>query len=77
MQTTGGSVEAPRRMQMDTGGLNWVLIDIVGAGALLLALLYAVSRTKSRGKADSSPETEECTREVFRDVEAERRREEP
>ena len=62
---------------MDTGGLNWVLIDIVGAGSLLLALLFVVAKTKSRGKQDSSPTTEAGTRKLYREEEAERRREEP
>ena len=61
---------------MDIGGLNWVLIDIVGAGALLLIMLYVVMKTKSRGKQDSSPTTERATKKLYREEEADRRSEE-
>jgi hypothetical protein len=50
---------------MDIGGMNLALIEVIGAALLGLALLYAVIRTKSRGKQDSNPTTERATRELY------------
>ena len=50
---------------MDLGGINLALIEIVGVVLLGLALLYAVIRTKSRGKQDSNPTIERETRERY------------
>jgi len=50
---------------MDLGGINLALIEIVGVALLGLALLYAVIRTKSRGKQDSNPTTERATKELY------------
>jgi hypothetical protein len=50
---------------MDIGGMNLALIEVIGAALLGLAMLYAVIRTKSRGKQDSNPTTERATRELY------------
>jgi hypothetical protein len=50
---------------MDIGGMNLALIEVIGAALLGVALLYAVLRTKSRGKQDSNPTTERATRELY------------
>ena len=50
---------------MDTGGLNWLLIDVIAVGILLLALIWVVMRTRSRGRETSNPRTEQATRELY------------
>ena len=50
---------------MDTGGFNWLLVDVVGVGILLIALIWLVMRTRSRGKETSNPRTEQATRELY------------
>src|SRR5688500_499145 len=52
-------------MDMDTGGLNWFLIDVVAVGILLVALIWVVMRTRSKGKETSSPRTDAATRERY------------
>ena len=52
---------------MDTGAISLTMMEIVGAAVLLLAFLYVVLRTKSRGKQDSNPTTEAATRELYQD----------
>lgn len=58
---------------MDLGGINLVLIEVVGVVLLGLALLYAVLRTRSRGKQDNSPEVEAETRKRYADEERARK----
>jgi hypothetical protein len=58
---------------MDLGGMNLVLMEVVGVALLGLALLYLVFRTKSRGRKDSNPTTERATRELYADEEQARR----
>ncbi len=50
---------------MDTGGFNWLLVDVIGVGILLVALIWVVMRTRSRGKETSNPRTEQATRELY------------
>ena len=50
---------------MDTGGLNWFLINVVAVGILLVALIWVVMRTRSKGKETSNPRTEQATRENY------------
>lgn len=52
-------------MDVDTGGLNWFLINVVGVVILLVALIWVVMRTRSKGKETSNPRTEEATRELY------------
>ena len=58
---------------MDLGGINLALIEVVGVVLLGLALLYAVIRTKSRGKQDSNPTIERETRQRYADEERRRK----
>ena len=58
---------------MDLGGINLALIEVVGVVLLGLALLYAVLRTRSRGKQDSNPTIERETRERYAEEERDRR----
>jgi flagellar basal body-associated protein FliL len=58
---------------MDLGGFNLALIEIIFVAVLGLAMLYAVSRTKSRGKRDSNPTTERATKAVYAEEERARR----
>jgi hypothetical protein len=50
---------------MDIGGLSLAVMEIIGASILLLALLWAVLRTRSKGKESSNPRTEQATRELY------------
>ena len=50
---------------MDTGGLNWFLINVVAVGILLVALIWVVMRTRSKGKETSNPRTEQAPRELY------------
>ena len=59
---------------MDLGGINLALIEVVGVVLLGLALLYAVIRTKSRGKQDSNPTIERETRDRYAEEERERKK---
>ena len=59
---------------MDLGGINLALIEVVGVVLLGSALLYAVIRTKSRGKQDSNPTIERETRERYAEEERERKK---
>ena len=58
---------------MDLGGINLVLIEVVGVALLGLALLYMVIRTRSRGKQDSNPTTERATRQLYAEEDRARR----
>ena len=58
---------------MDLGGMNLVLIEVVGVAVLGIALLYMVMRTKSRGKQDNSPADDRETRARYAEAEAERK----
>ena len=50
---------------MDMGVVNWVVIDVIAVVILGAVLLWAVLRTRSRGKETSNPRTEEATRELY------------
>ena len=58
---------------MDSGGIQLVIVEVVGALILLAAIIWAVMRTRSKGKETSNPTTERATRDLYR--EEERRRE--
>lgn len=58
---------------MDLGGFNLAFIEIGLVALLGVVLLYAVLRTKSRGKQDSNPTTERGTRELYAEEERARR----
>lgn len=59
---------------MDLGGFNLAMIEVVGVVLLGLALLYAVLRTRSRGKQDSNPTIERETRERYAEEERKRKK---
>ena len=50
---------------MDMGGLNLFTMEVVGVVILGVVLLWAVLRTRSRGKETSNPRTEKATRELY------------
>jgi hypothetical protein len=50
---------------MDFGGLNLFVMEVVAVVVLGAVLLWAVLRTRSRGKSTSNPRTEEATRELY------------
>ena len=50
---------------MDTGGLNLFTMEVIGVVVLLVALVWLVMRTRSRGKETSNPRTEQATRELY------------
>jgi hypothetical protein len=50
---------------MDFGGLNLFVMEVIAVVVLGAVLLWAVLRTKSRGKSTSNPRTEEATRELY------------
>jgi len=50
---------------MDTGGLNLFTMEVIGVVILLVVLIWAVLRTRSKGKESSPRRTEEATRELY------------
>ncbi len=50
---------------MDMGGANLFVMEVIGVVLLGAVLLWAVLRTRSRGKETSNPRTEEATRELY------------
>ena len=50
---------------MDTGGLNLFTMEVIGIVILLAVLVWAVARTRSKGKETSNPRTEQATRELY------------
>ncbi|MEA3015362.1 MAG: hypothetical protein QOI38_84 [Sphingomonadales bacterium] len=56
---------------MDAGGFNWSLLTIVGPALLAVVILWALLR--NRASRVSRERTEEGTRRVYEQEEAERR----
>ena len=54
---------------MDSGGLNWTLMTIVGVIVLGAAIVWAALR--NRGSGERVEETEEATRRVYEEEERE------
>jgi hypothetical protein len=50
---------------MDTGGLNLFTMEVVGVVILGVVLVWAVLRTRSKGKSTSNPRTEQATRDLY------------
>jgi lysylphosphatidylglycerol synthetase-like protein (DUF2156 family) len=50
---------------MDMGGANLFVMEVIGVVLLGAVLLWAVLRTRSKGKETSNPRTEEATRELY------------
>jgi flagellar basal body-associated protein FliL len=58
---------------MDMGGINWLIIDVVAVVILGLVIAWAVMRTRSKGKATSNETTERATHELYEEEERRRR----
>jgi hypothetical protein len=56
---------------MDAGGFNWSLLTIVGPALLAVVILWAL--LKNRASRADRARTEEGTRQVYAQEEAERR----
>ena len=56
---------------MDLGGLNWSLLTIVGAAVLAVAIAWAALR--NRGKAPPPGKSDEATRRLYEEEDAEHR----
>ena len=50
---------------MDMGNINLLAMEVIGATILLIALVWAVMRTRSKGRETSNPRTEQATRENY------------
>lgn len=58
---------------MDSGGLNWFVIDVIGLIVLGVGLLWAIIKVRSRGRETSTKRTEQATDALYREEEARRR----
>jgi lysylphosphatidylglycerol synthetase-like protein (DUF2156 family) len=58
---------------MDLGGINLFFMEVVGVIILLAVLLWAVMRTRSKGKESSNPTTERATHELYEEEERRRK----
>ena len=58
---------------MDLGGINLFFMEVVGIIVLLAVLLWAVMRTRSKGKESSNPTTERATHELYEEEERRRK----
>jgi hypothetical protein len=56
---------------MDGGGFDWTLLTIVGPALLAVVILWALLRNRA-SRVDRG-RTEEATRDLYREEEAERR----
>lgn len=50
---------------MDSAGLNLFVMEVVGVAILGVVMLWAVIRTRSKGKSTSNPRTEQATRDLY------------
>ena len=62
---------------MDMGGVNLFTMEVIGVVILGLVLVWAVVRTKSKGKETSTPRTEQATRELYEAEDEAAKREQP
>lgn len=58
---------------MDLGGINLILMEIIGVVILGGIILWAVLRTRSKGKQSSPERTERATRELYAEEEQRRK----
>ena len=58
---------------MDFGGLSLFTIEVVAVVILGALLLWAVLRTRSKGRESSNPTTERATHELYEEEERRRR----
>ena len=50
---------------MDMGGLNLFTMEVIAVIILGVVLVWAVLRTRSKGKSTSNPRTEQATRDLY------------
>ena len=62
---------------MDTGGLNLFTMEVIGVIVLFAVLVWAVLRTRSKGKSTSNPRTEQATRDLYEAEDEAAKREQP
>ena len=62
---------------MDSAGLNLFIMEVVGVAILGVVLLWAVIRTRSKGKSTSNPWTEQATRDLYEAEDEAAKREQP
>ena len=62
---------------MDTGGLNLFTMEMIGVIILGVVLVWAVLRTRSKGKSTSNPWTEQATRDLYEAEDEAAKREQP
>ncbi len=62
---------------MDTGGLNLFTMEVIGVILLGVVLVWAVLRTRSKGKSTSNPRTEQATRDLYEAEDEAAKREQP
>ena len=58
---------------MDFGGINLFVIEVIAVIILGALLVWAVVRTRSKGKETSNPTTERATHELYEEEERRRR----
>ena len=58
---------------MDMGGINLFTIEVIGVVILGAVLVWAVMRTRSKGKSSSPERTERATHELYEEEERRRR----
>ncbi|MCL6698513.1 hypothetical protein LZ496_06910 [Sphingomonas sp. NSE70-1] len=62
---------------MDTGGLNLFTMEVIGVVILGVVLIWAVLRTRSKGRSTSNPRTEQATRDLYEAEDKAAKRQEP
>ena len=62
---------------MDTGGLNLFTMEVIGVIVLFAVLVWAVVRTRSKGRTTSNPRTEQATRNLYEAEDEAAKRQQP
>jgi hypothetical protein len=62
---------------MDTGGLNLFTMEVIGVVILGAVLIWAVLRTRSKGRSTSNAMTERATRDLYEAEDKAAKRHEP
>ena len=62
---------------MDTGGLNLFTMEVIGVVILGAVLIWAVLRTRSKGRSISNPRTERATRDLYEAEDEAAKRQQP
>jgi hypothetical protein len=58
---------------MDLGGINWLVIDVIAVVILGLIILWAVMRNRSKGRSTSNETTERATHDLYQEEERRRK----